>query len=99
MNDLHRNKHFLGELTFGDLMELVPIEGDFSIGENWLPITRAKVSKKGARFGLFMDSIHDEPDVIIPLDAKVKVQGNIVHVDIEWRPLRLRLDTAPDFLS
>lgn len=98
MKDEHRNKHFLGELTFGYLMEIVPIEGDFSLGENWLPITRIRVSKKGDKAGIFMDSIHDEPDVSIPLDTRVKVVGEIVHVAIEWKPLRIRLEKDPEFI-
>lgn len=96
MKDHYRNKHVLGELTFGDLMNMVPMEGDFSIGEHWLPITRFRVSKKGDKAGLFMDSIHDDADVEISLDTKVKVVGNMVSIDLPI-PIRIRLDRAPEF--
>lgn len=48
----YRNKHFLGELTLGDLMCFAEIEGDFSIGRNWLPISRFKKLGKLVRYTL-----------------------------------------------
>lgn len=98
MNEAVRNKHFLGELTFGDLLGVVPIEGDFTLGENWLPISRVRVSRKARKAEIFMDNIHDYPDVTVPLDTRVKVVGNMVRVAIEWKPLRIRLDRVPGFI-
>jgi len=100
----YRNKHLLGELTLEDLMEICEIKGDFTIGKNWLPIVRRRVSNKHKVLGLFMDSYESEPDLEIPLDSKLFVEGNIVRIRVSWvgypvgHEVRLRLDRAPDCL-
>lgn len=100
--DYYRNKHFLGELTLEDLMRIADIEGDFSIGNNWLPITRAQVSRRKRVLNIFMDSIEDDPSLMIPLANKVKVVGAIVTTMVGWglgeRQVRLRLDREVECL-
>jgi hypothetical protein len=100
----YQNKHLLGELTLGDLMETCEIEGDFSIGDNWLPIVRCLVSKKHKTLCVFMDSVDKDPDLEIPFESKVLVDGNVVRIRVSWggypegREIRLRLDRVPDWL-
>ena len=93
--DYYRNKHLLGELTLSDLMEVCKIEGEFSIGKNWLPIVRARVSKKYIEF--FMDSVERDPDLVLPLDATLFLEGNVVRFNTK-QTIRLRLDRVPDWL-
>jgi hypothetical protein len=100
--DYYRNKHLLGELTLSDLMEYCEIEGEFSIGKNWLPIVRRRVSKMYIEF--FMDSVERDPDLVLPLDSRVLLEGNIVRIGVDWvfepqgREVWLRLDRVPDWL-
>lgn len=102
--DYYRNKNILGELTLEDLRETVSIEGDFTIGEHWLPIVRARfsLSTKGDILSLFMDSLETrDPELVIPLDTKVSVSENMVSMRIGWvgypngRLVRIRLDLVP----
>jgi hypothetical protein len=93
--DYYRNKHLLGELTLSDLMEYCEIEGEFSIGKNWLPIVRRRVSKKYIEF--FMDSVERDPDLVLPLDATLFLEGNVVRFNTK-QTIRLRLDRVPDWL-
>lgn len=106
--DYYRNKNILGELTLEDLRETVSIEGDFTIGEHWLPIVRSRVSlsPKGDILGLFMDSLETrDPELVIPLDTKVSVADNMVSMRIGWighpngRLVRIRLYSAPEWIS
>lgn len=98
--DYYRNKHLLGELTFGDVMEIARIEGEFSIGKSWLPITLVKFSRSKSKVGIFMSSLmEDGPDVTIPVDAKVKVEGNIVRVQQMRDPVTIRLESDIDILG
>lgn len=97
MSDYHRNKHVLGELTIGDLMDMGVVMEEFSLGVNWLPISRILSHKNGSSIGLVMDSLDDEPDVEISLDAKVKVEGMVVRVlfkpsDPRISQVRIRLE-------
>lgn len=103
--DYYRNKNILGELTLDELLKSVSIEGEFTIGENWLPIVRARLSKRKGRLGLFMDSLESkDPELEIPLDTKVSVAGNLVSMRIGWggypngRLVRIRLDSAPKWM-
>lgn len=97
--DYYRNKHLLGELTFGDVMEIATVEGEFSIGKNWLPITLVKFSRSRGKVGIFMSSLQEDgPDVTIPVDAKVKVEGNIVRVQMK-NPVTIRLESEIDILG
>ena len=100
--DYYRNKHFLGQLTLRDLMEVTRLVGEFSIGVNWLPVTRFCVSRAGDRAAIFMDSISDAPDLVIPIDHPVKVDGLVVRlVGFVHRPsgreVRLKLDNLGYF--
>lgn len=100
--DYYRNKHFLGQLTLRDLMEITRVEGEFTIGNNWLPITRFCVSRAGDRAAIFMDSISEGPDVVIPIDHPVKVEGLVVRlVGMIHRPsgreIRMKLDRLGAF--
>lgn len=106
--DYYRNKNILGELTLEDLRETVSIEGDFTIGEYWLPIVRSRVSlfPDGDILSLFMDSLETrDPELVIPLDTKVSVAGNLVSMRISWlgrpngRLVRIRLDSTPEWIS
>jgi hypothetical protein len=100
----YQNKHLLGELTLEELMVFCEIEGEFTIGKNWLPIVRARVSKKQKSLEIFMDNLDSEPDVEIDLDSKVFVDGNVVRTRVSWvgypknHEVRLRLDRVPDWL-
>lgn len=100
--DYYRNKHFLGQLTLCDLMEIVDVEGEFTIGENWLPITRFRTSRAGDRVAIFMDSVDNLPDLTVPIDQPVKVCGKVVRlvgfVHLATRKeVRLRLDRLGAF--
>lgn len=101
--DMLYNKMMLGGLTIAELRELVRIEGVFSFGSNWLPIGRVRKNKDMLEIRIGQSTT--EPDVQIPLDSVVKVQGNMVFVDLETRlinggymmgrdrtELRIRLD-------
>lgn len=100
----YENKHLLGELTLSDLMEFCEIEGEFTIGRNWLPIVRARISKRRDALEIFMDNLESDPEIEIPLDAKVFVDGNVVRIRVSWvgypenHEVRLRLDRVPDWL-
>lgn len=102
--DYYRNKYLLGELTLGEMLRFVRLEGEFSLGVNWLPIVRSRVSKRRGYLDLFTDSLEKEPDFSIPLDAKVKIEGNVVLVKIYWagypngRDVKIRLDSPPEGL-
>ena len=97
----HRNKYFLGELTIGDLIEFVSIEGEFSLGKNWLPIVRSRTSRKRGVLELFMESFDNDPEVSIPLDTRVKIEGVVVHMKVfpivypGGQHIRIRLDSPP----
>lgn len=99
--DYYRTKYFLGELTLGELLKFARIEGEFSVGKNWLPVVRKRVSRKRGFLELFMDSIDDDPDVSIPLDTRVKIEGVVVHMKVFPRGypggqhIRIRLDSPP----
>jgi hypothetical protein len=102
--DHYRNKHLLGELTVSDLMEFCKIEGEFTIGKNWLPIVRARVSKRHRALEISMDSVENDPDLELPLDSRVFLEGDIVRIRVSWvgypenHEVRLRLDRVPDWL-
>lgn len=101
--DYYRNKHILGELTLEDLTRVVEIEGDFSIGKNWLPITRTRVSRRRRVLSIFMDSIENDPSLEIPLTNRVRVVGDIITTRVDWgwgqtREVRLKLDGEVSFL-
>lgn len=100
------NKMMLGALTLGDLRELVDISGEFCFGVHWLPISRAR--KKGDMLGIHISNFGREPDVKASLFSVVRVQGNMVFVDIQTKDilggfmmnkgsveLRIRLDDTP----
>lgn len=104
--DYYRNKNVLGELTLRDLIEAVPIEGDFTIGQNWLPIVRTRVSRKRDTLNFFMDSLSSgDSEIEISLDTKVVVADNMVSMRIPWvgrpdgRLFRIRLDSVPVWFS
>ena len=102
--EIVRNKMMLGALTMGDLYEFFNIEGEFSIGQNWLPIYSVK--RKNRFVEVRMDGIGD-PDIKIPVDSVVKVQGDIVRVHLDSSNIesgyligsvvevRIRLDEVP----
>jgi len=97
LSDYYRNKHVLGQLTLRDLVDITKVEGEFTIGDNWLPITRFRISKAGDRAAIFMDSVDNFPDVTIPIDQPIRVSGDIVRlVGMVHRPsgkeIRMRLD-------
>jgi hypothetical protein len=102
--DHYRNKHLLGELTLEDLMEVCKIEGEFTIGRNWLPIVRSRVSKRHNALEIFMNSLESDPELEIDLDSRVFVEGDIVRIRVSWvgypenHEVRLRLDRVPDWL-
>lgn len=84
----------------GDLREIVPIEGQFRIGKSWLPIVRTRISKKSGRLGIFMESSDICPDLIIPLDTRVRVDGREVRMTLESGDagdVTIMLDRGPDF--
>lgn len=101
--DYYRNRLFLGEFTVADLLVFVDIEGEFSIGKNWLPVNRARKSR--GRLEIFMDH-SDDPDVSFPLSRKIVVDGCVVRVPMpEWSHLpgrchevRIRLEKEPGIL-
>lgn len=98
--DYYRNKHVLGELTLGDLLDIVDFHGEFSIGKSWLPISRAAKSKSGKWLGLFMDSSSSSPETMLPIESKVTIQEGIVrvlkaHGDRSIPEVRIRLDSFP----
>jgi hypothetical protein len=102
--EIVRNKMMLGALTMGDLYEFFKIEGEFSIGKNWLPIYSVK--RKNRFVEVRMDDIGD-PDMKIPVDSVVKVQGDVVRVHLDSSniesgyligsvvEIRIRLDEVP----
>lgn len=95
--DYYRNKHVLNDLTLRDLLEITEVQGEFTIGDNWLPITRFRVSRAGDRVWIFMDSVMSDPDVTILLDTPIRVDGNIVRImgDVfipSGKGIRMRLD-------
>lgn len=99
----YRNKHLLGDLTVADLMNIVPIEGDFSLGTNWYPIGKARRSKVRGRLEIYMDSSDDSPDLDLLFDQRVWVEGDVVRIQMpHWSHLprssevRLRLYGMPD---
>lgn len=103
-SDYYRNKHLLGELTIGDFMEIVEIEGEFTRGKNWLPITRVRRSKDRPVVGIFMYSASVEADAVIPLDSKVRLRGDILEVmadlvDSRYHRIRIRLERVPPILE
>lgn len=75
-----RNKMFLGGLTLEDLHSLVKIRGAFSLGREWLPISRAIV--RNGRLNIHMEPFGD-PDVTVPMDSIVKVEGKLVRLDVD----------------
>jgi hypothetical protein len=76
-----RNKMILGALTMGDLREIVDIEGEFCFASNWLPIHASR--KRKGTLQIFIEYVSSEPDVEVPLNSIVKVQGNMVFVDLD----------------
>lgn len=102
--DHYRNKAFLGELTLGDLLEIWPVEGEYSLGVHWISMVQTKVSKKKRLFNIYSTSLAEDPEMSIPLDTKVRIVKNIVSMRLDWngyaagREFRIRLDSAPDFL-
>lgn len=97
--DYYRNKQLLGELTFGDIADNARLEGDFSFGKSWLPMTLVKFSRSRSRVSIFMSSMEeDDPDVSIPMDAKVRVEGGVIHVKVGWDHVKIRLDRLPDWV-
>lgn len=95
--DYYRNKYLLGELTIGDLMLLVPIEGEFSIGNNWLPLSGVKKSRRRRMIGLSMWSYGTDMDVEFSIDSKVKLNGREVRIigdfnDDRIKSVRIRLE-------
>lgn len=102
--EYYRTKYFLGELTLKDLLRFIRLEGEFTLGVNWLPIVRSRVSKRRGHLDLFTDSLEKEPDVSISLGSKVKIEGNVVHLKIYWagypngRDVKIRLDSPPELL-
>lgn len=102
--DYYRNKNLLGELTLGDLLDMGDIQGDFTIGENWLPITRVRRLGKGPWVGIFMYAWHREPDVTLPRDSRVRIRGNEVEIlgsptDPRMRRVRIKLEVVPPILE
>lgn len=78
MRNALRNKMMLGGLTVADLLKIVKIRGEFSIGQNWLPISRARV--RDGKLGIFMQDIGSDADVEIPTDRLVKVCRGIATI-------------------
>lgn len=104
-NDYYSNKNILGELTLEELRETVAIEGEFTIGKNWLPICKTRVSRRHKTLDFFMDSAEqNDSELEIPLETKVSVVGTMVSMRIYWpghpngRLVRIRLDVAPDWM-
>lgn len=73
-------KMMLGDLRLGELRKIVKIEGQYTIGYNWLPI--AKTRKIGDSLGIWMENIGDEPNILVRLDSVVKVSGGLVRIDV-----------------
>lgn len=100
----YRNKFFLGELTLGDLLEIWPVEGEYSLGVHWVSMVKTKVSKKKGEFRIYSTSLENKPEISILLDTKVRIERNIVSMKLEWngyptgRDFRIRLDSAPEIL-
>lgn len=79
------NKMMLGDLRLGELRKIVSIEGQYTIGQHWLPIYKAR--KRGEYLGIWM--WHDpEPCVVASLDAVVKVEGKFVRLDVPSMDIR-----------
>jgi len=103
MRDYYRNKHLLGELTVEDLLEISRIEGEFSIGANWLPIAKVRKSAATRRLEIYMGSWGDDSDLDLSFDQRVRVDGNVVTIHMpHWSHLprchyvRLKLDNEPN---
>lgn len=77
--DLFFNKMMLGDLRLGELLQIVKVEGQYTIGRHWLPIHKTR--KLDNRLGIWMDEYGD-PSLIVSLDAVVKVEGKIVRLDV-----------------
>jgi hypothetical protein len=51
-----------------------------------------------------MDDLESDPEIEIPLDSRVFVDGNVVRTRVSWvgypenHEVRLRLDRVPDWL-
>jgi hypothetical protein len=96
----YRNKHFLGELTMGDLIRFTKVEGEFSLGAHWLPIGRSVVSRAKRKVKVFMETGGDHPDLTISFDCRVKIAGNLVDLEgLGGDRFRLRLSEAPALLG
>lgn len=78
--DIARNKMMLGALTMGDLREVSLLQGEFTYGNNWLPIGETRRRNREIQF--FMS---DEPhaEFVVPIGTLVKVQGRIVRIPVE----------------
>lgn len=103
--EYYRTKYFLGELTFKDLLKFIRLEGEFSIGNNWLPIVFSRVSKRRRFAYLFMDQNGTDPDVWVSFDAKAKIKDDVIHLTVPhaahpngWT-VKLRLDSPPTLFS
>lgn len=100
----YRTKYFLGELNLEDLLKFIRLEGEFSIGKNWLPIVRSRVSQRRGFVDLFMEQNSTDPDVSISFDAKVKIKDDVVHLTVPWAgspngwTVKLRLDSPPTLI-
>lgn len=77
--DLFFNKMMLGDLRLGELLQIVKVEGQYTIGRHWLPINKTR--KLDNRLGIWMDEYGD-PSLIVSLDAVVKVEGKCVRLDV-----------------
>lgn len=83
MKTHYRNKYILGDFNLGDLLKVAALEGDFTIGSNWLPIVVHRISRRRKTLLLFMDSLCSDAEVEIPLSARVRVEGRVAHMRVD----------------
>ena len=92
-HDYYRNKYLLGEFTVRDLLEGFGIGGYFSVGVHWLPICRVLRSKSGRHIALCMDGRRTDPEVVLPMDSKVRLDGRVARVS--GTHIRIELERPP----
>lgn len=92
---MFRNKMMLGFLTLGDLREIVKIEGEASLGRFWIAIDRTKKRKDCLQ--VFLSGGLSEFE--IPLDSIVKVEGNIVRIDLDRNAFSLAYKIPGRFIE
>lgn len=78
--EIARNKMMLGALTMGDLHEVFLIRGEFTFGQNWLPIGETRRRNREIQF--FMSG-EAHPEFVVPIGTLVRVSGNTVRIPVE----------------